>query len=802
MKRSFLSRGWIFVLLFVLVVLAISSFSLAQADQIQLIDPPADQVVVKPRQGVSIDTILGRYNASLLGAVSETKLYFLQLPAGQTANQLLPTLNSDPDLYYAEPNYYADGSPDGDMIMFGARMAPTAGMIFFGARGDLSPTPPGGEDQWAWTKIGLSDAQKLSIGQGIIVAVLDTGLRADHPLLRASIAPGYDFVGMSNSIYDTGNNLDDDGDGEIDEDTGHGTHVAGIIVTEAPGVQVMPIRVLNSDGVGTYWEVAAGIRYAVDHGADIINMSMSAPRLTPSLSDALDYAAAHGVMVIAAAGGGDGPNYPASYPDPLAVLGIGATDRDDSVAWFSGGLLADTDIYAPGVDIYSAFPYGDYVLGSGTSMAAPMAAGEAALLMARYPDWSQAQIIQRIREKTDPVPGGMVGRIHLADAITTSLQVDYAPTDPQSPNDNNVKPHIRLVNNTPEDIPLSELTIRYWYTVDSDQGQTLSCDYSDIGCGNITGSFTYLPDGSPNKTAFSDNYLEVGFTSGADSLTGGSWFDMYLRVNKNDWSVYNETNDYSFAPNSVTVQWDRITMYRNGVLIWGNEPAGTAPPPTTVNTATPSSPEPTKTNEAVTNTPLPPATATVQPSPTLVPTLVPPTNVPPTLTPMPTQAPTLLPPTATGSGGSALKLQYMTPSTDTNAQGIAPYMQLFNIGASSIPLSEIKIRYWFTANGDQTHNYWCDYASVGCGNIASQFVQLPVSRPGADYYLEIGFTSGAGNLEPGANTGPIQQRFSKSDWSNYTQSDDHSFDPSKIQYADWTKITVYQNGILVWGTEP
>jgi len=801
MKRSFLSRSWIFVLLFVLVGLVISSFGLARAVQAQLIDPPADQVVVKPNHGVTIDEILSRYNASLLGSVPETNIYFLKLPPGQTANQLLPTLNADPGLFYAEPNYYAEGTPDGDVIMFHANSAPSAGVIMFHANGGLMPTPPGGEDQWAWTKIGLADAQKLSTGQGLIVAVLDTGLRADHPLLRASITAGYDFVGMSNSIYDTGNNLDDDGDGEIDEDTGHGTHVAGIIVTEAPGVQIMPIRVLNSDGVGTYWEVSEGIRYAVDHGADIINMSMSAPRLTPSLSDALDYAAAHGVIVVAAAGTGTGPNYPASYPDPLAVLGIGATDRDDSIAWFSGGLPADTDIYAPGVDIYSAFPYGDYVLGSGTSMAAPMAAGEAALLMARYPDWSPAQIIQRLREKTDPVPGGTVGRIHLAEAITTGLQIDYAPSDPLSPDDNSVKPHLRLVNNTPENIPLSELTIRYWYTVDSDQGQTFSCDFSEIGCGNITGTFTYLSDGNPNKTSSSDNYLEVGFTGGANSLAGGSWFDMYLRVNKNDWSVYNEANDYSFAPNSVVVHWDRITIYRNGVLMWGNEPAGTAPPPTVVNTSTPSSPEPTKTNESITNTPLPTATATVQPSPTLVPTLSP-TSVPPTVAPTLTQTATLLPPTDPGSGGSSLKLQYMTTSTGGEAPGISPYMKLFNTGTGSIALSEVKIRYWFTRDGEQNQNYWCDFAVVDCANVTSQFLQLPVSRPGADYYLEIGFTAGAGNLEPGANTGPIQHRFSKSDWSDYTQSDDHSFDPSKTQYADWAKITVYQNGILVWGIEP
>src|SRR5512138_2425287 len=357
-----------------LLVLALCSSLIgsARADVRRVSDPPLDQAVVKLKTGVSIGTILARYNATLLGTLTETNLYFLQLPAGQTADQILPVLNADADLYYAEPNYYSEGSPGGGYIMFDAHMALLAEYIMFDAHGNVTAIPPGDPTQCAWSKINLMDAQKISRGQGIIVAVLDTGLAPDHPLLNSSLTAGYDFIRMTTDIYDRGNGLDDTGNGLVDEFVGHGTHVSGIIVTEAPGVQIMPIRVLNSDGVGTYWEVAAGIKYAVDHGARIINMSLSAPRLTPSLSDALNYATSHGVLVVAAAGVGPGPNYPAAYADRFAVLGVGASDQNDNIAWFSGGQVADTDVYAPGVDIYSAFPYNGYGLGSGTSMASPM----------------------------------------------------------------------------------------------------------------------------------------------------------------------------------------------------------------------------------------------------------------------------------------------------------------------------------------------------------------------------------------------------------------------------------------------
>jgi thermitase len=280
----------ILFILFALTGVALFPVGLARAGSAQPSNPPPDQVAVKLKPSASINTILARYNSTLLGSLAEDNVYFLRLPAGQTAAQILPTLQADTDLYAAEPNYYANGAPT------------DTGLAFWGT-GNLTPTPSSGAAQWAWTKTGLAAAQKMTTGQGVIVAVLDTGLASDHPLLQSSIAQGYDFIGMDNSIYDNGT-----GPG-----VGHGTHVSGIIMTVAPGVQVMPVRVLDSNGVGTYWEVAQGIRFAVDQkvlnhmNVRVINMSLTAPATTPELSSALAYAAANGVLVVAAAGTGPGP---------------------------------------------------------------------------------------------------------------------------------------------------------------------------------------------------------------------------------------------------------------------------------------------------------------------------------------------------------------------------------------------------------------------------------------------------------------------------------------------------------------
>ncbi len=156
--------------------------------------------------------------------------------------------------------------------------------------------------------------------------------------------------------------------------------------------------------------------------------------------------------------------------------------------------------------------------------------------------------------------------------------------------------------------------------------------------------------------------------------------------------------------------------------------------------------------------------------------------------------------TTTVTGGS-VKVQMYNGSLDASLNSINPRFKLMNTGTTAVALSNVKIRYYYTIDGEKAQNFFCDWSNVGSANVTGTFVKLTTAKTGADYYLEIGFTSGAGSLSAGQSI-EIQTRFSKINWKNYTQTGDYSFDSTDTNYVDWSKAPAYVSGTLNWGIEP
>jgi thermitase len=250
--------------------------------------------------------------------------------------------------------------------------------------------------EWPGQLIGLPFAHAVSKGDpAVTVAVLDTGIDATHPELEGRIAPGkdvVDFEGLETSEF-----IGDlyDADDRPEDDVGHGTHVAGIIVGRgrrmpegvSPECRVVPVRVLAAMehqgrrvGAGLVDNINVGIKWAVDQGADVVNMSLGLRHEHGGLphAEVIDYALRKGTTVVAAAGndGTDNKYYPGALP---GVIAVGAVDRDGSIAPFSS-YGAHISYLAPGTQILSSFRGDGYAASSGTSQAAPFVSGAVALL--------------------------------------------------------------------------------------------------------------------------------------------------------------------------------------------------------------------------------------------------------------------------------------------------------------------------------------------------------------------------------------------------------------------------------------
>jgi subtilisin family serine protease len=249
--------------------------------------------------------------------------------------------------------------------------------------------------QPATTSCNLPVALQVSRGQGVLVAVLDTGAELTHPMLQGHIAGGWDFVDDDADPSEGSYGVDMDGDGLIDEARGHGTFVAGEVSVVAPDAQLLIVRVLDSEGRGSMANVARGIRWAVANGARVVNLSLGGYTKSNAVELALTEASAAGVACVAAAGNDAGP-IPAEYPATSHyATAVAAIDTNDVVAPFSS--FGDwVDICAPGVNVRSSFVNAGFALWSGTSMSAPWVSGGVALVLSANPGMNGKQAVGRL----------------------------------------------------------------------------------------------------------------------------------------------------------------------------------------------------------------------------------------------------------------------------------------------------------------------------------------------------------------------------------------------------------------------
>ena len=351
-----------------------------------------NQIIVQLVPGANINLVNMLLGTTLVRALNLDQTYLLTVPLGQTVGAVIGLLQINPLVVFAEPNY--------KMFATEAQQA----FIYYDQgsglqNGSSAPSAVNqARHQWAWGQIELAPSQNLSQGQGVTVATLDTGVNPNHPAIKNQLVPGYNAFNQN---------------ADVNDDSGHGTFVAGVIAQVAPQSTIMPVKVLNSQGQGTVADASDGLVWATNHNARVINMSLGLYTSSILLGLCVKYAQDRGTLVVASAGNSNttAKRYPAAYPN---VIGVAATDQNDQKASFSN-YGDNARVSAPGVGIYSAYYTGGYAYGDGTSFSAPQVAGLAAQVWARNPasttGFVSGQIVNNAVSlvNKDPVYGSLMG---------------------------------------------------------------------------------------------------------------------------------------------------------------------------------------------------------------------------------------------------------------------------------------------------------------------------------------------------------------------------------------------------------
>lgn len=259
---------------------------------------------------------------------------------------------------------------------------------------------------WQATELNLPSAWQVTQGSStVVVAIVDSGVQADHPALQGRVLPGYDFVNH---------------DANAADDNGHGTALAGIVAATCPRCSILPVKVLDSQAIGDWGTIAAGVTWAADHGAQVINLSVGATRAPDSLAGAVAAAVSKGVIVVTAAGN-DGRNeafYPALYPGVVSVAGV---DMNRSrYGWSNFGSWVT--VAAPGCTTSSWLGGGTTSDFCGTSTAAPFVAGVAGLARSFLPTLTPVAFAAALRSTAAPLPdAGTAGGVVDANRLLLAL---------------------------------------------------------------------------------------------------------------------------------------------------------------------------------------------------------------------------------------------------------------------------------------------------------------------------------------------------------------------------------------------
>jgi subtilisin family serine protease len=353
-------------------------------------------VLARLQTGVDPAAFAKQYGSAVLDKIASTGTISLKLPVGYTEISFVAKLTADPRVIWAEIDTY---------LFSGIQARPGVQYHYAFDYGKDSSTYV---NQFAARQVRLGASHNYTKGSGAVVAVLDTGVTFSHPALQGHLLPGYNVLAPSTLPNEVAN-------GKTNAAMGHGTMVAGIIALIAPEAPIMPIKVLDADGLGSLLNIAKGVDYAVNHGAKVLNLSFGGSTPMSALNDALDRAERAGILIVAAAGnnGREEKHFPASGgKGALAVAAVEANNTKSTYSNYGSWVR----VVAPGSGIRSTYYDGGYASWSGTSFAAPIVSAQAALLFSLKPTMTADLVKESIRgtarsvDEVNPLYRGRLGK--------------------------------------------------------------------------------------------------------------------------------------------------------------------------------------------------------------------------------------------------------------------------------------------------------------------------------------------------------------------------------------------------------